>query len=323
METKQTRIDYMYDIDVFHQLSNQGFDYTLSENVLSIIKRIATKVGAPNYVKTPIFQKKSKQTNKKKKQKTTSNELTDEEWEAFRSFEKTTYTKNTEGINKTIHTIYTLLNKLTNDNYDDILGEIIENMEEVIADISESDVKQVSSHVFDVASTNKFYSNVYAKLYRALVTKYPQMLETFNVVYQEITLILENFEVCSQDDYEELCRINKQNDKRKALVCFIVNSMNEDLIDISSVYKIMREFIVMFQTKMTEGGNRPICEEISEIVSIMIETGFDKFKDVADFSGMWDTITELSEMNAKEEPSLSNKSLFKLMDLVEEYEDEF
>ena len=323
MEVKQKRSDYMYDIDVFHQLSNQGFDYTLSENVLSIIKRISTKVGAPNYVKTPIFQKKSKQTNKKKRQKTTPKELTDEEWEALRTFEKTTYTKNIDGINKTIHTIYTLLNKLTNDNYDDILGEIIENMEEVIADISERDMKQVSSHVFDVASTNKFYSNVYAKLYRDLVTKYPQMLETFNVVYQEITLILENFEVCSQDDYDELCRINKLNDKRKALICFIVNSMNEDLIDVSSVYKIMEEFIAMFQTKMTEEGNRPVCEEICEIISIMIETGFEKFKDVSEFSEMWDTITDLSEMNAKAEPSLSNKSLFKLMDLVEEYEDEF
>ena len=322
LNTKK-RSDYVYPINVFQELTSDGFDYTLSEKVLNIINRIATKVGAPNYVKTPIFQKKqSKRSNRRKRSNNKGKELTDEEWEAFRTFEKTTYEKKTDGVYKVIGNIYGLLNKLTDSNYKDIYDDITEQIDGVITEMKDEDLLKIANQIFDVASSNSFYSAVYAKLYREISMKYPVFKTTFNVAYENINSILENLESCDESNYEELCRINKVNDRRKALVSFIVNSAKEELIESSSIYKVMNNFITMFEENIDVEDKTLICEELSEIIYIMFEHGFDVFKSCEDFETLWEKVTGLADLNTKQHISLTNKSAFKLMDIVDEYEDE-
>ena len=55
---------------------------------------------------------------------------------------------------------------------------------------------------------------------------------------------------------------------------------------------------------------------------VIFEQGFDVLKDHSDFEELWDTINEISELKTKEHVSLTNKTVFKLMDIVDEYEDE-
>ena len=317
-----SRSDFVYDINVFHELTRDGFNYTLDDNVIQIINRIATKVGAPSYVKTPIFQKKHNK-NKKKKHVSKPRELTDEEWETFRSFEKTTYHKDMEGINRVISDIYGLLNKLTDSNYIDIRDEIKENINQVIEDVSHDDMTKVSKHIFMVASSNKFYSNLYAKLYKELSEVYTSLKTTFKETYDEMRTILDNLECCDETNYEKFCEINKNNEKRKALVSFIVNCMNEELVDMNNVYLLLDHFVVMFNEKMKEENNVTICEELSEIIYIMVVEGFKNLVTHDEFNSLWETLTELSETSTRSQPSLTNKSVFKLMDLIEEFEDEF
>jgi hypothetical protein len=148
------------------------------------------------------------------------------------------------------------------------------------------------------------------------------MKTIFYDTYQSISTIFENVETCSEDDYERFCVINKENESRKALVSFVVNSMKYGLIDKQRPFDLLTHFLSMFEEKMGEDDSKATCEELSEIIAIMVEEGFTIFKENEDFSETWDTIVELSERNVKVFPSLTNKSVFKLMDLVEEFEDE-
>ena len=54
MATKNMR----YTLDDISSILFNGFDYTLSEEVLSVISEIALQVGSPDYVKTPVFKKR-------------------------------------------------------------------------------------------------------------------------------------------------------------------------------------------------------------------------------------------------------------------------
>ena len=49
-----------YTLNDFNNLIFTGFNYTLPSDTLQIISNLALEVGSPNYVKTPIFQKKVK-----------------------------------------------------------------------------------------------------------------------------------------------------------------------------------------------------------------------------------------------------------------------
>ena len=48
-----------YSIDDFNSILFQGFDFKLSDETLNIISELALKVGSPDYVKTPVFQKQA------------------------------------------------------------------------------------------------------------------------------------------------------------------------------------------------------------------------------------------------------------------------
>ena len=53
-----------YSLDVFEDVKKEGFDFQFDPSVINMIQDIAEKVGAPGYIKTPIFAKKKKPTIK-------------------------------------------------------------------------------------------------------------------------------------------------------------------------------------------------------------------------------------------------------------------
>jgi hypothetical protein len=129
-----------YTIQDFNDILSAGFSYDLKDsNVIELISSLANKVGAPTYIKTPVFPKREKTTGVTGEQNelqetpssssssltscsssTTTNrrarnkpsQISDEDWNMIRTFQKTEM-KKTEGIEKRIDTIRSLLNKLT------------------------------------------------------------------------------------------------------------------------------------------------------------------------------------------------------------------
>ena len=65
-----------------------------------------------------------------------------------------------KGIDKKVDEIRSLLNKITSINYDKIKPKIDELVNHVINNNDENEINKIGNFIFDIASTNKFYSEV-------------------------------------------------------------------------------------------------------------------------------------------------------------------
>ena len=48
----------MYSLNEFNNIIFNGFNYELPEHIINTISTLSLEVGSPNYVKTPVFQKR-------------------------------------------------------------------------------------------------------------------------------------------------------------------------------------------------------------------------------------------------------------------------
>ena len=177
MATKTMR----YTLENINSIIFNGFDYSLPESTLETISNLALQVGSPDYVRTPVFQKREnpmkiesqikepgsfKKGNKRSK---TTEIINDEDWEAIRTFQSTKIEEKV-GIDAQIDSIRIYLNKITDKNYIDMRNKIIEIIDKLINENSQ-DMSKFNSTIFEIASSNRFYSKMYADLYSELSTK--------------------------------------------------------------------------------------------------------------------------------------------------------
>ena len=71
---------YTYTIEDVNNIIENGFEYTLPEKTIKLIQTLSEKVGAPSYIKTPIFNKK----NYNKRNKNKSENISDDDWKSIR-----------------------------------------------------------------------------------------------------------------------------------------------------------------------------------------------------------------------------------------------
>jgi len=296
-------LDYILSLDV---------ENNLSEDVINKINTISTKVGAPTYRKTPIFKKREKRKNKA---------ISNEDWTAMRNFKVTELMKNTEGLEFDIDKIRSLLNKLTDKNYIPIKDELINTIESIITNDS-NDLEKVATTIYDIGSMNKFWSKLYAQLYKDLIKIYPSMLEPARIKLEVFTTIFNDIEwVDPEENYDKFCEINKTNEKRRALSSFFIHLVKNEVIDVGKMYNILIKLIQLMETKMVEENKINEVEEISENISIIILEGYDIFEDMEDESEfILEHVNKFSSMKASDFPSLNSKVIFKYMDLLDEIE---
>lgn len=315
-----------------NDINTISFDstYKLPETVLHIISELSKILGttnerAPIVTHTTYINDKLKRTNshydnrsrnKKQSNVFTNEGKSEEAWEHLRSFKATVVEKKTEGIDKTINDIRVCLNKISQKNYDTILPLVIE----LIQTISENpeNLKIIANYVFEIASTNKFFSEVYASLYKELTTRYDifqnilsDFISTFTDKFQDIQYIDPNA------DYDIFCANNKINDARKATAVFIVNLVKKDVLPkdvllniISSVIDTVLEFI-----DTPDKVNQ--VEEITENIFLLITESYLFLKDSTEWGSVLEKVKVISQMKAKEKASLSSRAIFKYMDILD------
>lgn len=324
-------IKTMYTLDEIYNIQKTISSYELPELTLQLINKINEQVCSPNYIKTPIFKKKvynnKKNINldndiniiKKKNKKNKNKDITDTEWEIVRNFESTKITKNEEGINKDLNIIRILLNKLCDDNYDDILFEIKYKMNNIIEYASQNDLEEIGKSIFEIGSHNRFYCKLYAKIYSDLIKDYIPMKKAFDVNYKNFYDIICCIESADPNtDYDKFCVINKNNETRRAVCAFISNLVNENIISVEQIYENISYFTTQFKNNINIDNNFMITDEIAEVLTIIIKECIQTIKtNKTVFENVSNIIDELSDLNVKVYPSLNNKILFKFMDLLD------
>jgi len=295
-------------------------DYKLEISILQIISDLNTKLGIYNSSERPIQKDDKPLRNRNRKNTGFSNEGRSEEaWESLRSFKPTVVEKKTYGIEKTLNDIRIFLNKISQKNYDAIEGLLLDSIEIIFnAENSEESMIKVANHIFDIASSNKFFSEIYARLYKVLVSRYVVFQNILSGFLSLFISKLNDIKYVDQNsDYDEFCANNKINDSRKATSVFIVNLVKLDVLPkvdllllINSVIDIVLEYIET-PDKLNQ------VEEITENMFLLVSESYSFMKDLDEWNQVLEKINTISQMKVKEKASLSSRAVFKYMDILD------
>ena len=333
-----------YGIEDFNRLMYEGFDYELDTNVREIIQALSDQVGAPEYIRTPQFPKTNKRYDPlnaaskgvsgsgRRARYGQGNSTSDDDWNSFRQFQPTKLVKK-EGVEKTIDTIRKYLNKISDKNYTNQRDNIFQDLKELqgndcddvsdnVSDNVHDEFDKVVGAIFSIASGNMFYSKLYAQLYKEMMEEFPSMNTMFKNNLVKFRDIFKTIEYCdSEKDYDKFCAVNKENEKRRATGMFYVNLMKLDVVSREEIVTIIKEIHEYQMSKIVEEGNKHVVDELSEVISIMMMNAISYFTG-EQASSEWNSIVtsmeKVAAMKVAHHPSITSKSIFKHMDIVDE-----
>ncbi len=315
-----------YHLSDFENKINSGFKCELPDDILAIIQKLADQVGAPEYIKTPQFVRKEgnggyRNRNRRRKQKAT--ELSDEAWNEIRNFEATKRVER-EGIDKSIDNVRKAMNKISDKTYETLKETIFVELKKIVdsgIDTDGEDMNKLVESLYRIASQNGFYSELYAKLYAELVQSYDFIKTPLDKSVAGFITGLNTIKYVSPDeDYDQFCKNNKDNTIRRAVGGFFVNALKHDLVRPESIIEIIEEVQEKITNYMDSEDQTEIIDELSELVGEMLPPILNILDDEeygSVKSSMIANVAEVSKLSAKNYPSLSNKTVFKHMDILE------
>ena len=323
----------VYRMGDFEKVMLDGFTNTLHPSIIDIIQKLSKNVGAPDYIKTPKFEARIQK----------KIDDSHETWIPITKPPKSNKSK----IDETVDVIKINLNKLTEKSFDAQTDCIIKSITSIrlvsTFDDIDNTMTMISDLIYDIASSNLFYSKIYAKLFNELVLKFPFMLLPLqNSISKSTQDLFDNFNYANLDtDYDKFCEFNKTNEKRKSTVLFYSHLVKLHVISITPIINIL----ATIQTRMSElinsKDNVRLIDEMTEISFILITNLYNYIKTnnhtINDNVLIYQSnctsiqvheqsnriiddcvayITDISNTNNKVVTGLSNKAKFRHMDML-------
>ena len=335
-----TSVTLRYTLEQIEDIVFKGFDYRIPDDVMEKISNLAMQVGSPDYVKTPIFKKRenpmkvepestltassiSKDYPKKKRGNKNMEVLNEDDWDSIRSFQTTKIDTKT-GIDADFDIIRTIINKMTDKNYIEMRNKIIEVIENLATEHPEGALSGIGENIFDIASSNRYYSKIYADLYSDLSKQFGFIKEQYLQNLNRFTDLFNNIEyVDSNVNYNKFCEINKINEKRKSLAAFYINLMFCGVISKDEIMSITRNLLAKIYEYISLENKKNEVEELTETIAILYkkelyehENKDVNYEKIEDFT-ISEIVEKIANSKVKDYKSLSNKALFKFMDLID------
>ena len=210
-----------------------------------------------------------------------------------------------------IASLFKLFNKITGKNYNKLSDQIFSLISKNI-----SDKEKVCTTFFKVILNNSFFCSLYAKLYKGFI----EISDDFEgVLKTQISNYVNNIDkiiyVSSNENYDKYCEYIKQVDGVKNFTNFIIQCLNENILESIALLKLA----ITFQTQCL---NNIDCEEklpLNEIyisnISIITK---DSIKKIYKHE-IWSSFISNHEELKKSRGSGTNKKIyFKLLDISEQ-----
>ena len=213
-----------YSLEDINNIKKKGFTFKLTKDTQELIMELSKLVGSPNYIKTPIFQKKKQDS--------------EPDWDLLKQFKPTPKVERNDN-EVLLQKIKGSLNKMTDKNYSSMCGEIMINL----AKLENTElVEKVNDTIFNIVSSNGFYSYIYASLFKELIEssnssdKFKERLESELANY--ISRYLDIIVINPNKDYDAFCEANKESERRKALTDFFVHLVKLNVVDVEEIISI-------------------------------------------------------------------------------------
>jgi len=315
-----------YTLDDFSALISTN-KYTLDKDVDSVLELLKNEVLS--YVnlneERPVKKYNDKNIDQRNRYKNINNQnvkddILDAKWDK-QLFLKSIKKEEKIGIDKYVDEIRILLNKLSDKNYEVNKESIIMKIKECLEynERVDNDIKKVVIVLFDIAKSNKFYSAIYARLYKELIDNFSFFNDTIvPFVNQFMDSINTLVYVDSTVDYDGFCNYNKMNENRRASMAFIVNLMKNNVELPVHILDIVIHFQNLASKFIDEENRVNEVDEITEILNIVILMINDIYKNHDKWiSDILPKIKMFSLFKIKEKISLSSRSIFKYKDIFD------
>lgn len=299
-----------YSIEQFTDIASNLHKHVLTEDVLSVYDKLLKELNInTRIVEHEQKDKRYKRPKNNKQELLTSGKVV--EFKPKETVEKTDYEKIMVNIRGS-------LNKLSLKNYDTQSELLKSYLDEISGLNDESYLMECSSYLFDVASKNKFYSELYANLYIELSNIYPifeERKEQFIVDCMDSldTIIY----VDESQDYEGFCKNNKQNDIRRSMNTFLINLYKKNQCNIQCILKMITAILDKIDEKKTSASETHIIEELTENLFLFISELIGELKEHTSWDAILNQITEYTKIKVSDYPGLTTRIKFKFMDMMD------
>jgi hypothetical protein len=318
-----------YTLQQIKDISFSGFEFIIPEDTAELINSLCKKVGS-NGLKSSIFSKTAQpitlnqsapmrnNNSNKKRRGNKGMETSNDEWETILAFQ-TTKIEQKSGVDADIDQIRLLMNKLTDKTFLDIKDKINDKIEKIFSeDISEENIMKIGNMLYDLSSSNKFYSKIYAELFSELVSNYEWLQSLFYDKYENLFEQYNTVQYVDPDkDYDMFCDINKQNEKRRAVTAFYKNLAINGLIAKDGITSILIQLLKLVLELIDIPNKKNEVDELTENIAILFDTDVIDETYIVNEDTILDTIGKLAKSKTTDYKSLSNKAIFKYMDLVD------
>jgi hypothetical protein len=216
-------------------------------------------------------------------------------------------------VESNINKIKTLLNKLTDKSFDEVLKQI----DKIVSEITD-DKDKIGNLIFEIACTNRFYSQLYTNICSFLIKKYDFMKEIFYITYKNYIQMFDKVEYIDPAvNYDKFCENNKLNEKRKTMSLFIINLVKEDILKKEDIQELYVSFISKVIEWKKEDSKKNEITEITENIFILNNLFSTEIKILSiQNKTIYDWFLEFSKYNLKEYPGITSKTKFKYMDIL-------
>jgi len=233
------------------------------------------------------------------------------QWQSIRNFQKTKIVKNDLDFD-----IRNILNKITDNNYDRQKNKLIDMIDNISKhDNYEKKLTNIYNIITDIIKNNIYFSIIYVKLCRDLFDVNNFFLEKAIEDGKQLSnyLLLTNNNNDDKNNYNNLCIHNKNNDQKKSILLFFVNIFKNDINNFNILTKILDDIMEKFEENIIKIEEKENNEDLTELLFIImtnINDLDDKYKK---------KLIEISNYKVKNYSGLSNKIIFKLMDILDKY----
>uniref|UniRef100_A0A6C0JZE6 MIF4G domain-containing protein n=1 Tax=viral metagenome TaxID=1070528 RepID=A0A6C0JZE6_9ZZZZ len=321
-----------YSLDDFHRLSIST-QYSLTETVLQVIKSLEDELNLPIVASSSTnngYENKNRGGNSggHKRRHVSQNTVRrmEYQWETLPALKNTVIPVAREGIDKLLSELRNHLNKISTKTYENLKTSILNNIKEIMGNYGDtktedqqSDIQKIVNFIFETGCANKFYSELYAKLYKELIDTYAVFNEVITPFIEKYVESIQEVKVVDQNkDYDGFCENNKKNDKRRATSTFIMNLYANGVLTAEVVLDIFRQFQTIAIGYIEDASKIGDVEEITENIFLLVSMGANLLKDEPVWkSDILPNIHMFASFKMKEKPGLSSRTIFKYKDLVE------
>jgi acyl-CoA synthetase (AMP-forming)/AMP-acid ligase II len=281
---------------IYENLDNKELNNNISNILLNIGKEINCKV---------IFSKKE---NDNKYQ------------DYLKNFKYTVIKNDSNDELKYIQNIKKILNKITNNNYINFYDDILTNINYVNNNFNNK-YEYFCKEIFKLLNSNLLYNKPYSLIFKKLITDDNIFNNILNEQINNFDKLFDNLIYISpESDYDNFCEYNKNNEKRRSNILFFSNLFVIDIISINIIKNFFYNLLNKFNNYIINDNKIYEAYEITECIYILIINTYEKINEINSeiYNNILNEINILSKLKIKDYKSLTNKSIFKLMNIIDQ-----